>query len=150
MEEFGRYLRSLRGDKSLREVQKHTGISHTYLSTLERGYDPRTKKPRKPSPDVLRKLADFYKVDYFDLLLKAGHIDDQQLKQLKENELKMDIAAHALRNMALGIDNRTDLLSIVYSKSGLHVGGKQLNKKDRLTIAEFLLKHFANTGGGDD
>ena len=79
MDELGRYLRSLRGDKSLREVQKHTGISHTYLSTLERGYDPRTKKPRKPSPDVLRKLADFYKVDYFGLLFKAGYIDDQQL-----------------------------------------------------------------------
>lgn len=44
MNEFGEFLKKLRGKKSIREVAKDIGISHTYLSTLEKGFDPRTKK----------------------------------------------------------------------------------------------------------
>ena|SRR5699024_7151993 len=76
MNNFGLYLKALRGEKSLREVQRATGISHTYLSTLEKGFDPRTKKPRQPSFEVIEKLSEYYKVPYLELLKKAGYIDD--------------------------------------------------------------------------
>lgn len=75
MNELGNYLKELRGKRSLREVQKGTGISHTYLSTLEKGYDPRTKKERKPTPEVLRKLALYYEVPYVVLMTKARYVD---------------------------------------------------------------------------
>lgn len=79
MNAFGDYLRSLRGERSLREVQNQTGISHTYLSTLEKGVDPRTNKARKPSNDVLSKLALFYGIPYIDLLKKLNQVNFDHL-----------------------------------------------------------------------
>ncbi|MCA1011381.1 helix-turn-helix domain-containing protein [Halobacillus halophilus] len=83
MGDFGNYLRELRGKKSLREVSKGTGISHTYLSTLEKGYDPRTKKKRNPAPNTLKLLADYYEVSYNDLLVKAGYLEKDFISRLK-------------------------------------------------------------------
>lgn len=57
LNEFGELLRNLRGKRSLREMERLTELSHTYLSTLEKGIDPRSGKERKPSPDVLKRLA---------------------------------------------------------------------------------------------
>jgi len=77
MSEFGDYLKKLRGKNSLRDVAEATRISHSYLGTLERGFDPRTNKERKPSFDVLKKLADHYGVEYLELLNKAGYLDHE-------------------------------------------------------------------------
>lgn len=75
MNEFGEYLRELRGEKSLREMERITGLSHTYLSTLEKGVDPRSGKERKPTPEALKQISDaFPDVSYMDLLRKAGYI----------------------------------------------------------------------------
>lgn len=76
MNELGYYLKGLRGKKSLREVAEKCGISHTYLDTLEKGYDPRTKKERKPNPEVLEKLANYYSVDYEHLMYLAKYMDE--------------------------------------------------------------------------
>lgn len=76
MDDFGKYLKKLRGKDSIRETAKKVGISHTYLSTLEKGYDPRTNKERKPSIDILRKLSKFYDVNYLEMLTRAGYIDE--------------------------------------------------------------------------
>lgn len=73
MSEISDYLRELRGKKSLRAVQKDTGISHTYLNSLEKGVDRRSNKKINPSQEVLKQLADYYKVSYAELLEKAGH-----------------------------------------------------------------------------
>lgn len=98
MNELGDFLRKLRGNLSLRDVQEGTGISHTYLSTLEKGYDPRTKKQRKPTPEVLQKLANYYKVNYRDLMFLAGYLDvainesstyENKIRTTKENVLKL-------------------------------------------------------------
>ena len=82
--EFGEYLRQLRGERSLRDIHEATGVSHTYLSTLEKGFDPRTKKKRKPSFDVLKKLADFYDVSYIELLIKADYIEEAEKENLED------------------------------------------------------------------
>ena len=73
MNEFGIYLKELRGKKSIREVAKEVGISHTYLSTLEKGKDPRTGYVRKPSLETLKKLAIGLNVSYLELLQLAGY-----------------------------------------------------------------------------
>lgn len=74
MNEFGEYLRELRGDRSLREMERITGLSHTYLSTLEKGVDPRSGKERKPTPETLKKLSETLNVPYEELMKKAGYI----------------------------------------------------------------------------
>lgn len=73
MNEFGTFLRELRGNRSLREMQKITGLSHTYLSSLEKGVDPRSGKERKPTPEILKKLSETLEVDYTSLMAKAGY-----------------------------------------------------------------------------
>ena len=42
---------------SLREASAQIGIAHTYLSSLEKGADPRSGKKLIPSPDVVFKIC---------------------------------------------------------------------------------------------
>ena len=69
---IGVVLADLRKAKglSLREVQEATGgaVSNAYLSQLER------QKIKKPSPNVLRNLAEVYGVPYEALMEKAGYL----------------------------------------------------------------------------
>ena len=64
-EELGALLRRLRGGMSLRDVNRVTGVSSSYLSRIERG-------DRPPGPNLLRKLAAAYNVDSEDLIRRAG------------------------------------------------------------------------------
>jgi transcriptional regulator with XRE-family HTH domain len=76
MNELSLLLKKLRGKESLRDVSKRAGISHNYLSILEKGIDPQTKAPVNPSPDTLKRLAKAYNYPYEELLAIAGVIDD--------------------------------------------------------------------------
>ena len=60
-EEIGPLLKRLRGDHSLRDVQRLTGVSSSYLSLIERG-------DRSPGVNLLNKLAVLYGVDPNQLL----------------------------------------------------------------------------------
>jgi transcriptional regulator with XRE-family HTH domain len=70
--ELGALLAGLRTAKglSLREVEEATGeaVSNAYLSQLENG------RIRKPSPNVLHRLAEVYGVGYETLMEKAGYL----------------------------------------------------------------------------
>lgn len=76
---LGVVLADLRKAKglSLREVQEATGnaVSNAYLSQLEH------QKIKKPSPDVLRSLAEVYGVSYETLMEKAGYLLPETDKQ---------------------------------------------------------------------
>lgn len=74
MSELSQLLRQLRGDEPLREAAKRAGISHTYLSQLEKGVDTRTGKTIRPSVDTLKGLAKAYKYPYSNLLEAAGYL----------------------------------------------------------------------------
>lgn len=54
---LGTYIRSKRGDSSLREFARRCDMSHTHLDSIEKGYDPRTKKSLSLSLETLTKLA---------------------------------------------------------------------------------------------
>jgi transcriptional regulator with XRE-family HTH domain len=58
--ELGQKLRHLRGERSLLDVTKGTGIAKIDISRYEKG-------ERVPNPERLKKLADFYKVTYPEL-----------------------------------------------------------------------------------
>lgn len=107
MNEFGEKLKELRGKKSIRKASRGIGISHTYLDSLEKGFDPRTGKERKPTVEVIYKLSQYYNVDFFDLSRLAGvfvsiknapnEIKREEIKKIKkkfqnyfnENEIKI-------------------------------------------------------------
>lgn len=85
MNEFGEYLREIRGKRSLRTIESLTGISHTYLSSLEKGYDPRSKKPRSPTPEVIKQLSEGLNIDYYLLMKKAGYLDNRPAHEIIED-----------------------------------------------------------------
>ncbi len=69
-EELGEYLKDLRikAHLSTRQVYELSGVSNGYLSLVENG-------KRRASAIVLKKLAQFYNVDYMELYEKAGYVD---------------------------------------------------------------------------
>ena len=67
-ENIGQMLKRLRGDTSLRGVQRLTGVSNAYLSQIEKGV-------RHPGPKLLRRLAALYGVGVQELLRKAGYLE---------------------------------------------------------------------------
>ena len=66
---LGPYLKNARKRRhlTLRIVEKRTNISNAYLSQLE------NEKITKPSPVILNKLAECYKVPYKRLMELAGY-----------------------------------------------------------------------------
>lgn len=70
--DLGSILSDLRRAKgyTLREVEEETqkAVSNAYLSQLENG------KVKRPSPNVLRCLAEVYSVPYESLMEKAGYL----------------------------------------------------------------------------
>ncbi|WP_342042831.1 helix-turn-helix domain-containing protein [Bacillus sp. OTU2372] len=127
MNEFGNYLKELRGKLSLRDVQKGTGISHTYLSTLEKGYDPRTKKQRKPTPEILKKLSLFYGVSYTELMDKAGYIN-----------LEGNIKAHSKITGDFTVTK--DLFYLLSNEGSISFKNKPLTNEEKEKILIFIEK----------
>ena len=66
--EIGPLLRRLRGETSLREVHRLTGMSNVYLSQVEKG-------EKHPGPRILKRLAALYGVGVEDLLRRAGYME---------------------------------------------------------------------------
>ena len=73
-------LREIRLERnlSLREAAKRSGLSHSYIDSLEKGVHPKTKAPLKPSPDSLKALASAYNYNYIDLMNAAGYVDEEE------------------------------------------------------------------------
>lgn len=89
METLGKTLKSTRENVSLtlREVEISTGISNAYLSQLE------NDKIKKPSANVLYKLANVYKINLNVLLTAAGIIEKNQSAEEKpQSTLEKEIA----------------------------------------------------------
>ena len=62
---IGSVLRTLRGDRSLRQVHMDTGVTYSYLSNIECG-------SKRPGEKVLSRLADYHNVPRGELLELAG------------------------------------------------------------------------------
>jgi len=77
MESVGLYLRTLRTqrDLSLNAVCAQTGITTTRLNRIELG------EVKEPSPEVLKKLSEFYGVDLLNLYLLAGYLKSSDIAE---------------------------------------------------------------------
>jgi transcriptional regulator with XRE-family HTH domain len=60
---------------SLRDVTKELDITPSYLSDIE-------NNRRVPSEEVLRKLANFLKLDYDDLMARAGRFGEDAVRYM--------------------------------------------------------------------
>lgn len=68
-QKLGKFLKKCREDLhlTLRDVEEKTDISNPYLSQLE------GDKIKKPSPNVLNKLSELYKISYSQVMKLAGY-----------------------------------------------------------------------------
>lgn len=64
---------------SLRDAAGAMNISHTYLSALEKGMDPRTRKPIIPSQQVIKKICDMYGMDLSKVLAYFSIYEEQDM-----------------------------------------------------------------------
>ncbi len=98
---IGKFLKNQRILKnlSLRQVEKLTDISNAYLSQLE------NDKIKNPSISTLHKLADFYKIDFADLLEIAG-ISKSKKKKTKSSH----VSSFALSSESLTPEEEEELL----------------------------------------
>ena len=73
--ELGRRLgeRRLGRGLSLRTVAGHADMAPAYLGILEKGENPKTGKPSRPSVAVLQSLARALEMDAAQLLILAGY-----------------------------------------------------------------------------
>lgn len=72
--QLGDLLKTLRlqRDWSLRTAAEESGVSHTYISNLEKGLVP------KPAPEQLKKLAAAYDHSYNVIMILAGYKEEFQ------------------------------------------------------------------------
>lgn len=84
MYELGGLLKTLRGKLSLREAAARSGLSYSYISSLEKGKHPRTGAPINPTPEILRSLAKAYNYPHEELMRKAGYLDKEEQRDPAE------------------------------------------------------------------
>lgn len=141
MEELSSFLKRMRLEKkkSIRKAAEEAKISHTYLSTLEKGYDPRTNNIRKPTPDILRKLSYYYDVPFIKLMDLAGYTHD-------DNYDYSMIEAFGFPTPE-GIANppkrkQLDLYSILVMNADVFYKETLFNDKDKEFLLDFLERTF--------
>ena len=99
---IGPLLKRLRGDTSLREVRRLTGISNSYLSEIEKG-------ERRPGTALLKRLAALYSVDVRVLMERAGHLDNETEGDPAEEPLEVERAyRYVLADPAFRVGTRPD------------------------------------------
>lgn len=90
LNQLGNYIKNKRINLklSLRDAAKLIGISHSYLSTIEKGIDPRSNAPIKPTPEVLQFISKAYGLEYNKLMQLAGYIK----QPISDKDLTVDEA----------------------------------------------------------
>lgn len=131
MNEFGKKIKELRGNKSIREAARGIGISHTYLDSLEKGYDARSGNKRTPTIEMINKISLYYNYDFAELTDLAGLFVpmkdtpqeqiDIQIKKFKEkmankyNKLEFDVKNNYIHLLDNKLEySETQLLKQVY------------------------------------
>lgn len=72
--EFGEYLKRVRKSKkmTIRQLELYSKVSNAYISQLERG------DRGIPSPDIIRKLSSPLGLDYNEMMIKAGYVEENK------------------------------------------------------------------------
>ena len=68
---LGAVLRRMRGEKSLRDIERDTGIANSSLSNIERG-------SRQPGLKFLGRMADYHQTSVAEIIRQAELLRDYQ------------------------------------------------------------------------
>lgn len=103
---FGYAIASARIDKGItqKELAVFCGVTHFYICKIERG---RILVP--PSDAVLAKIAECLKLNYEELLIGAGKIDKEALREAAQEDIRI---ARLLRRIQSGKITRAQLEAI--------------------------------------
>lgn len=142
---FGEYVRNSREEQnlSLREAARRAGISHPYLSQLETG------KNTKPTPEVIKKIADGLKLNYIELLEIAGYLEEAEKEALVKsaNEYRKHREKQGLEDISI-LNEKKFIFDDI--KTGAHLNtefiysGELLDFKEKMPIANLLDKLLIN------
>lgn len=79
--DIGIFIKELRNQRKLKvsKLAEISGVSQPYLSQIESG-------KRKPSLEIVRKLASALETDFYELAWIAGYYTDEEIQQRKEQE----------------------------------------------------------------
>ncbi|WP_168198310.1 helix-turn-helix domain-containing protein [Crassaminicella thermophila] len=96
MKKLGHLLQTKRKELnlSIRKASELIGISHTYLSNLEKANDPRSGAPVKPTLETLKLISNAYKIDLNVLMDISGYASFLQTNRLAENTFKETATQH--------------------------------------------------------
>ncbi len=91
MKSFGETIFEARMEKgwSLRQASARIGISHTYLSAIEKEYDPRTGNPVTPSPDSLLKICNAYDIPFRETEQVFTSVNEGDLYKFVVHQLRI-------------------------------------------------------------
>lgn len=125
---LNRILKSTRLEKdmSLRQFSEYLGISHAYLSKLEKGTDPRTGKEIAPTMDTLMKISDSLNININTFLEMCGFINK---KTISLSDFKKTFDVNDL------ID---EVINILLNAENLTYKGRPISHEDTEIIAEAL------------
>ncbi len=129
MSEFGEYIKKVRESKdmTLNQVAIYSDISAAQLSRIENG------KRGVPKPATIEKLAKALKINYEDLMVKAGYIEDTSIDKPLTKEEK-DVA------------KRLEQFKREIEKSdGLAFSGEPLSEEAKESLIESLEHIFRQT-----
>lgn len=124
MSDISALLKKLRGKDSLREASKKTGISHNYISIIEKGVDPRTGTPINITPDTLKAYSKGYHYDYEELMKVAGHLQRED----NEQQVEYDPLSEAKKRLMEHLEKVDDPALI---ESLTHIAKNIINDRDR-------------------
>ncbi|MDY0410126.1 helix-turn-helix domain-containing protein [Virgibacillus soli] len=136
---FGEYVRNSRQRKnlSLREAARRAGISHPYLSQLETG------KNTKPTPEVIKKIADGLELNYIELLEIAGYLEEAEREGLMKSaeEYRKHREKHGLKDVGI-LNEETIILDDIITAAQLNTefvySGEKLDLEEKIFIANVL------------
>ncbi|OME78638.1 hypothetical protein BK120_23145 [Paenibacillus sp. FSL A5-0031] len=91
--QIGSHLEKLRlsSNYSLRKAAKLSGLSHGYIRDVELGSNRKNGSVIVPMPQTLRKFAEAYDTSYDELMIIAGHIENNETMQPSFNFVEIDL-----------------------------------------------------------
>lgn len=134
METLGELINKLRGKESLRDASKRIGISHTYLDTVEKGFDKRSGKNVNPTPETLKLISKAYNCDYKELMVRAGYLENSNENTEEKDSGEKDIAKR-LEKFRIEIEN----------SDGLAFDGEPMSDEAKESLSEAMEHLFRQT-----
>lgn len=138
---FGDYLKKLRKNKglTLKQLGEITGFSHTYLSQLERGLRGTNGVPS----ETLKQLSRALEIDYAELLIKAGHISQEELNRAWiQEDFHIDDSLVFNRALLNKQSPHIDLKELLENTNSLAYNGWDLIDSEREQILNMLAVLF--------